>query len=39
MVARDQARIRTQMNAQLTKEDLGFAIETLEKVGKELAII
>ncbi len=39
MVARDQARIRTQMNAQLTKEDLDFAIETLEKVGKELTII
>ena len=39
MVARDQARIRTQMNAELTKEDLDFAIATLEKVGKELSII
>jgi glycine C-acetyltransferase len=39
MVARDKARIRTQMNAQLTKEDLDFTIETLGKVGKELTII
>lgn len=39
MVAPDQARIRTQMNAELTKEDLDFATATLEKVGKELSII
>jgi glycine C-acetyltransferase len=39
MVARDKARIRTMMNAQLTKEDLDFAIGTFEKIGKELHII
>jgi len=39
MVARDKARIRTMMNAQLTKEDLGFAISAFEKIGKELNII
>jgi glycine C-acetyltransferase len=39
MVARDKARIRTMMNAQLTKKDLDFAVETFEKIGKELRII
>jgi len=39
MVARDKARIRTMMNAQLTKEDLDFAISSFEKIGKELNII
>ena len=39
MVARDKARIRTIMNAQLTKDDLNFAIEAFEKIGKELHII
>lgn len=39
MVARDKARIRTIMNAALTKEDLDFAINTFEKIGKELHII
>jgi len=39
MVARDKARIRTMMNAQLTKEDLDFAISSFEKIGKELKII
>jgi len=39
MVARDKARIRTMMNAQLTKEDLDFAISAFEKIGKELKII
>jgi len=38
MVARDKARIRTMMNAQLTKEDLDFAISAFEKIGKELKI-
>jgi len=38
-VARDKARIRTMMNAQLTKEDLDFAIASFEKIGKELNII
>jgi len=39
MVARDKARIRTIMNAALTKKDLDFAIGAFEKVGKELHII
>jgi len=39
MVARDKARIRTIMNAALTKKDLDFAIGVFEKVGKELHII
>jgi glycine C-acetyltransferase len=39
MVARDKARIRTMMNAALTKKDLDFAIRTFEKIGKDLHII
>ena len=39
MVARDKARIRTMMNAGLTKEDMDFALNKFEKVGKELKII
>jgi glycine C-acetyltransferase len=39
MVARDKARIRTIMNAALTKEDLDFAIGAFEKVGKKLGVI
>jgi glycine C-acetyltransferase len=39
MVARDKARIRTIMNAALTREDLDFAIGAFEKIGKELHVI
>ena len=39
MVARDKARIRTMMNAGLTKEDLEFTLEKFEKLGKKLDII
>ncbi|MFH0923004.1 MAG: glycine C-acetyltransferase [Candidatus Micrarchaeota archaeon] len=39
MVAKDKARIRTMMNAGLTGEDLDFALNAFEKVGKELQII
>lgn len=39
MVARDKARIRTMMNAGLTKKDLDFALEKFEKLGKKLDII
>jgi glycine C-acetyltransferase len=39
MVAQGKARIRTIMNAALTKEDLDFAIGAFEKAGKELRII
>jgi glycine C-acetyltransferase len=39
MVALKKARIRTIMNAALTKEDLDYAISAFTKVGKELEII
>ncbi len=39
MVALKKARIRTIMNAALTKEDLDFAIGAFTKIGKELDII
>jgi len=39
MVARDKARIRTMMNAGLTKEDIDFALEKFETLGKKLVII
>ncbi len=39
MVARDKARIRTMMNAGLSKEDLDDALNAFEKAGKEQNII
>ena len=39
MVARELSRIRVQMNALLTKEDLTTALSAIEKVGKKLSII
>jgi glycine C-acetyltransferase len=39
MVARDKARIRTMMNAGLTREHLDKALGSFEKLGKELSII
>jgi glycine C-acetyltransferase len=39
MVAQGKARIRTIMNAALTKEDLDFAIGAFEKAGKELGLV
>jgi len=39
MVAQGKARIRTIMNAALTKKDLDFATSAFEKAGKELGII
>ena len=39
MVARDKARIRTMMNAGLTRKDLDFALEKFQKLGKQLSII
>ncbi len=39
MVARELSRIRVQMNALLTKEDLNMALAAVEKVGKKLNII
>jgi len=38
MVAKDKARIRTMVTAEHSKEDLDFAIEKIEKVGKELGL-
>jgi len=39
MVAREKSRIRMQISANLTKDDLNFCLSKLEKVGKKLAII
>jgi len=39
MVARDKARIRTMMNAGLTKKDLDYTLDKFEKLGKKLDII
>jgi len=39
MVARDLARIRVQMHAKLTSEELDRVIEAIEVIGKELEII
>jgi glycine C-acetyltransferase len=39
MVAQGKARIRTIMNAALTREDLDFAIGAFETAGRELGVI
>lgn len=39
MVARDKARIRAIMNAGLAKEDLDFALNAFERIGKALKVI
>lgn len=39
MVARDKARIRNQINAGLTREDLDQALRVYESVGKDLDVI
>ena len=39
MVARDKARVRTQMNAGLTRDDLDEALRVFEDVGRELNIL
>ncbi|KIC40260.1 2-amino-3-ketobutyrate CoA ligase [Ruegeria sp. ANG-R] len=39
VVPRGQARIRTQMNADLTKDELDRALAAFGKVGKELGVI
>ena len=38
MVAKDRARIRTIMNAALTRKDLDEALSSFEKIGKELRL-
>jgi glycine C-acetyltransferase len=39
MVAKDKARIRTMVTAEHSRDDLDFALEKIEKVGRELGII
>jgi glycine C-acetyltransferase len=39
MVAKDQARIRTIMNAAMTEDDVGFAIEAFTRAGKDLQLL
>ena len=39
VVPKGQARIRTQMSAAHTKEDIDFAVEAFAKVGRELGVI
>ena len=38
-VARDKARVRTIVTATHTRDELQFALDTFEKVGKELGLI
>ena len=39
MVARDKARVRTQMSAGLTREDLDEVLRVFEKAGKKIGLI
>ena len=39
VVPRDQARIRTQMSAAHSREDLTFALDKFAKIGRELKVI
>ncbi len=39
MVARDKARIRTIMNAALTDDDVGFAIDAFTRAGRDLGVV
>jgi len=39
VVPKDQARIRVQISAAHSKEDLAFALQKLGKVGRELGVI
>lgn len=39
MVARDAARIRTQVRADFTKEDLDFALGAIERVSKKIGLV
>ena len=39
MVARDKARIRTQMSAGLTREDLDDVLACFERVGPQVGVI
>ena len=39
MVSRDKARVRTQMSAGLSKDDINTVLRTFEKAGKEIKLI
>ena len=39
VVPRGAARIRTQMNAALTREDLDFALEAFAAAGREVGVL
>jgi glycine C-acetyltransferase len=39
VVPKGQARIRTQMNARLTRDDLTFALDAFRDAGKEVGAI
>ena len=39
MVSRDKARVRTQMSAGLTRDDLDIVLSEFERCGKELRLI
>jgi glycine C-acetyltransferase len=39
VVPRGQARIRTQMNAALTREDLDFGLEVFAQAGKKVGVL
>ena len=39
MVARDKARVRTQMSAGLTRDDLDEVLRAFEKAGKSIGLI
>ena len=39
MVARDKARVRTQMSAGLTRKDLDEVLSKFEEVGREIGLI
>ena len=39
MVARDKARVRTQMSAGLSRDDLDEVLQIFESAGKEVGLI
>jgi len=39
VVPKNSARIRTQMNAALSREDLEYALKAFEKIGKAVGVI
>ena len=39
VVPKGEARIRTQMNAALTRQDLDFGIDAFQDAGRELGVV